>query len=614
MSVGTSTNRVTYQGTSITTSFPFNFVVPSQDQLLVIYTDAAGVQTIITPQNYTVTGVGNPAGGAVSYPKAGAPIIVGTQLTIIRAVPYLQPTVLTAQGGFFPDVVEAALDNLEYQIQQLAGLLSSSNVLAGLPLTFPVVDVNPQTVLPVAAQRANKYLGFDIQGNPQVLAGTGLPVDLSGYVATASLGTTSLTLAIQLGFMRHIKQYGAKCDGITVDDAAIAAAIASFTAAGGVLLYDGTPLISVPVALNKQIRLMGLGGMGQTLSNLPSSYFIKKATMAVAAVLITANGAIMDCGGVVSQNGATGDSIVVNANGVSLEKVTVAGVPGSRDGIRIGSDAGGVDCNIWSTNNCRVFNMARHGINVHSVDGNASGGRSVGDFCALNSGDGFQHGNSFGNSIIGFGALTNTGAGLRAGSTASHVNIVGGYRPASNAGGRVVVDNGAFDVQCTGFDPAEVTDNTTAGVTTNSTVRNERLINCMGTWTPAVAGSSVAGAQTYSGRVGYWQRVGDIVNAQCSLTMSVKDGTTAGNIRITGLPFTYPGAFASGIVGCAIGGWGAVTLDAGYTQLLSALQAGNNFLELTEAGSTQALAFLPAANIGNATRIYFSIVYPINKI
>jgi len=59
-----------------------------------------------------------------------------------------------------------------------------------------------------------------------------------------------------------------------------------------------------------------------------------------------------------------------------------------------------------------------------------------------------------------------------------------------------------------------------------------------GTFTPTIAGDSVAGVNTYTLQVGRYIRIGKRVFADFGITMSVKDGAMAGNIYIGGLPFT----------------------------------------------------------------------------
>lgn len=65
-----------------------------------------------------------------------------------------------------------------------------------------------------------------------------------------------------------------------------------------------------------------------------------------------------------------------------------------------------------------------------------------------------------------------------------------------------------------------------------------------GTWTPAISGTTTAGAGTYSTQVGFYTKVGRAVHIQMNLTWSAHTGT--GNMQVTGLPFAVKStAFAA---------------------------------------------------------------------
>lgn len=98
----------------------------SASDIQVVYTNADGAQTTLSPTVYTVA-INSPApgslwgvGGFITYPLAGSPIANGTSLTISRILPLTQQTELSNQGNFYPAVVEEGLDTLEMQIQQTA--------------------------------------------------------------------------------------------------------------------------------------------------------------------------------------------------------------------------------------------------------------------------------------------------------------------------------------------------------------------------------------------------------------------------------------------------------------------------------------------------------------
>lgn len=128
MALTTTTNKVIHDGNASATVFPYTFPILEASHLTVIYTDADGVETTLSASQYSVTGIGGRSGGSVTYPLAGAAIGSGTKLTIVRTVPYTQTTVLSNQGGYYPEVVEARLDQIYMAMQQLAEIVGRYTV------------------------------------------------------------------------------------------------------------------------------------------------------------------------------------------------------------------------------------------------------------------------------------------------------------------------------------------------------------------------------------------------------------------------------------------------------------------------------------------------------
>ncbi len=117
MTVATPQWNVTYTGNSATTVFPFPFPVPNINNLVVTI-DNAGVTSILPQNSYRVSGIGSPSGGTVTYAPGGTPIPSTQTITLTRNVPYGQSTDLVNQDGYYPKVVEAAMDALAMQIMQ----------------------------------------------------------------------------------------------------------------------------------------------------------------------------------------------------------------------------------------------------------------------------------------------------------------------------------------------------------------------------------------------------------------------------------------------------------------------------------------------------------------
>lgn len=125
-----STNRKAgpFAGNGVTTAFPFAFrMINADDLLAVTLVTATGVETDLQ-QGVDYTAVLNPdqdgdPGGTLTMLS---PLAVGVQLVITSDVEPTQDTVLTNQGGFYPDVLNDVHDKLTILIQQNAEAIARS--------------------------------------------------------------------------------------------------------------------------------------------------------------------------------------------------------------------------------------------------------------------------------------------------------------------------------------------------------------------------------------------------------------------------------------------------------------------------------------------------------
>ena len=193
MSIASTTRKAgPYTGNGVTTIFPFSFKVFASSDLVVTQTDLSGVETTLTlTTNYTVSLNANQdanPGGTVTCVSAP---ISGYLLTLTSGVPELQPVVLTNNGGFYPSVINDALDRLTIFAQQISEQMSRS-------LKFPKSDpLSVTPYLPSVSARANKYLAFDSSGNPTVSAN-----DIQYYsdLATASANSSAASATSSAAF------------------------------------------------------------------------------------------------------------------------------------------------------------------------------------------------------------------------------------------------------------------------------------------------------------------------------------------------------------------------------------------------------------------------------
>ncbi len=204
MTVSTELSHEEYIGNGVTTDFDFRFRIFEAKHLVVSVADPDGTERILTNgTDYTLRGVGSYRGGKVILKM---PLATGWKIGIARDLPAVQETDLRNQGKFFAEVHEGAFDYLTMLIQKSLGYLSlclrkpsfisdhydaKGNKIANLgkPVkSGDAVDLGTMKehisakdkrslrvadkdipALPNAANRANKLLSFDNNGDPVVV-------------------------------------------------------------------------------------------------------------------------------------------------------------------------------------------------------------------------------------------------------------------------------------------------------------------------------------------------------------------------------------------------------------------------------------------------------------
>lgn len=114
-----------FAGNGTQTEFPFSFKIFESDQVSVmVSTDEGLSETELVSTAYTCTlndDQDTTPGGLVTLVE---PLAEGSILTILSAVPYLQPMVLTNRGGFYPEQLNTSADRAVILTQQLSEVLS----------------------------------------------------------------------------------------------------------------------------------------------------------------------------------------------------------------------------------------------------------------------------------------------------------------------------------------------------------------------------------------------------------------------------------------------------------------------------------------------------------
>jgi hypothetical protein len=196
MTISTTSRRSIGLGNGATTVWPYAFLIPLASELSVIYTnpnrdaiDPLGTGVVLNPATYSVTGIGNPAGGNVTYPLSGPAVAAPITITVLRTIPMTQPTTLQNQGASYPLVTETAMDNLEMQIQQINEIFLRT---FSLPVGFDQVAAGISLTLPTPV--ANTVLGWDSTGknliNLASVPSVVIPATVVGQVVFGAAGNS----------------------------------------------------------------------------------------------------------------------------------------------------------------------------------------------------------------------------------------------------------------------------------------------------------------------------------------------------------------------------------------------------------------------------------------
>ena len=172
-------------GTGAQTTWPFTFKVFAATDIAVTIANSLGVETaLVYGVDYTVILNANQEtspGGTVTYPIAGSALPAGSTLTIVGDLDYDQPLDLPSGGNFSPLALENQLDRTVMQLQQLKEQVGRS-------VKAPVSDASVDMTMPAAAERANRYLSFDLTGRP---VATTFDIDAVQNASTAAVAAAA---------------------------------------------------------------------------------------------------------------------------------------------------------------------------------------------------------------------------------------------------------------------------------------------------------------------------------------------------------------------------------------------------------------------------------------
>lgn len=253
--------------------------------------------------------------------------------------------------------------------------------------------------------------------------------------------------------------FGVVGDGVADDTAAFNSARAAAVTAGCPLVIYGTPKITAPITVTQKEHWVFDGGIGNTPASRPGSYLVKGSTVTGAAVTFSgaATNSLVQYGGIVGENGNTGDGYLIQTNSVVLEYPYVENM--GRDGIRVGSDTPGSGINANSVMMIKPVaqDNGRHGIYLSDGDetlpSNGNALTLIQPFAQNNGADGIRVGNSAWTTILNPLCEANASYGIYLDKNSS-ISIFGGDTEGNVTGNFYQVNsekNKIYDLDVNGF-------------------------------------------------------------------------------------------------------------------------------------------------------------------
>ena len=405
---------------------------------------------------------------------------------------------------------------------------------------------------------------------------------LVGFLQSGT-GAVATTVQTKLRETVSVLDFGADPTGVADSTVAIQAALDSLPANGGeVYAPTGQYRVTAGLVASKRVRFVGTG-YSFLLASASPCVIVKASTVTGPVLTLSASASTVENISFLGEVGNTGDGILIRAGRCTLRDVSVFQM--GNDGIRIGTDSGNENCNLWYLDNVKTKSNGQHGLHLSEGAGalaDANAGTCVNIDTQSNGAAGVYINGSQLNTFVGGAYQNNVTYGIHLSQYASY-NVFSGGDSEANTISNVRIDSGAvgnafymYTVTYNMFSIGSTSDNNRiecidhnrviSGLSFPPTQVPSNDVNTLddykeGQFTPIVLGSSSAGTGTYTTQWGSYTKIGRQVTVQIYIVWTAHTGT--GNLKIGALPFTAVGATNNGYASCSIGYFNNIALTAG---------------------------------------------------
>jgi hypothetical protein len=340
-------------GNGTAATFPFTFkVFQASDLEVVRLTVATNVETVLvlgTNFSASVNEDQNSSPGGTITLTAGA-LAAGFNLVITSDIENLQPTDLTNQGGFYPEVITDALDRATIQIQQLQ---TSVDRAALLPITS---SADAESLVADIVRLADSADNLDIDA-----------VNIASINSVAGSISNVNTVATNIGNVNTVAGVSANVTTVATDIAAVNTVAADLNEPVSEIEIVAGSITNVNIVGTNIANVNTVGGISANVTTVAgisanvSTVATNSANVTTAATNIASiNTVATDLNEPVSEI----DTVATNIANVNTVGTNIASV----------NTAAGNNTNITTvaTNIANVNTTATNIANVNAVAGNAT--------------------------------------------------------------------------------------------------------------------------------------------------------------------------------------------------------------------------------------------------